>query len=309
MHVLIAHGGESSRQALARALAGRGLEPILAKDGSEALEHLLKPDCPRVALVDWDLPGLDAPHYCRLARQSEPSQPLYVIVLTPAALGRDVRVVLDAGANDCLSTPVSAAQLRAHVDLGRRFVELPLWRDGPPERRPHGQLPGVCDRSAILQRLDEELSRARRQDLELSVILLAVEGDGIAADDRDEMIAELARRLRATLRPYDIIGRVSDAEFMVIVPGTTEPHVGSVLGRLHTAVEVEPLAAVDGELPLRVSFGGATGIDERAEELVVRAHEALDEARSRGAAKVVSDRKVELSAVLLDECQSAKAAG
>ena len=303
MHVLIAHGGEASRQALAKALGGRGLEPVLACDGSEALEHLLQPDCPRVALVDWDLPGLDAPHYCRLARQYEPSQPLYLIVLTPAALGRDVRVVLDAGANDCLSTPVSPEQLRAHVDLGRRFVELPLWSGGGAEHRPYGPLSGICDRAAILQRLDEELARARRQDLELSVILLAVDYEGASVDDKADAVSELARRLRATLRPYDIIGRVSAAEFLVIVPGTSELHVGAVLGRLHHAVEVEPLAAVEGDLPLRVSLGGATGIDERAEELVVRAHEALDQARAQGRAKVVADRKVELSAVLLDECQ------
>ena len=302
MQVLIAHGGEVSRLTLARAIAGPGLEPVFARDGSEALEQLMRPDPPRVVMVDWDLPGLEGPHFCRLARRYEPAQPIYLIVLTRTALGRDVRLALDAGAHDCLPTPVPAAQLRAHVELGRRFVELPLWSGGQGARRPYDPLPGVCDRPTILHRLDEELARARRQDIELSVILLSIEGEGLSPDDGDDAVSELARRLRATLRPYDVIGRVNEREFLVIVPGTSEPHIGAVLGRLHQAVEIEPLSAVDGDLPVRVSLGGATGIDERAEELVVRAHEALDEARRQGRTRVVSDRKVELSAVVGDEC-------
>jgi two-component system cell cycle response regulator len=308
VQVLIAHGGERSRQALVEALSDSDYEPVLARDGADALECLTRADPPRVVLVDWDLPGLAGPHYCRLARGWEPAQPLYVIVLTRAALGRDVRVVLDAGANDCLATPVSADQLRAHVELGRRFVELPLWRTVRGLRLP-SRLPGVCDREAILQRLSEELARARRQDIELSVVLLTLEADDVSRDEYDDLVAEVARRLRGTLRPYDAIGRVSRSEFLVIVPGTSEAHVDAVLKRLHDAVEVEPLSAVDGALPVRVSFGAATGIDERAEELVVRAHEALEKARELGATRIVADRKIELSAMVLDERRPAVAGG
>ena len=312
MEVLIAHGGEASRRALSQALAGRDLVVIEARDGTEALQSVLQPGAPRLALVDWDLPGLDGLEFCRLARQYDVVGQLYVIILSRSGLGRDVKTALDAGANDCVQTPVAGDELRERVELGRRFVELPWWRGAgqtaPGALRSGGALPGVCDRDAILHRLEEELARSRRHDTELSVALLAVDGLGavgpLGDDAGDEILRELVRRMRATLRPYDIIGRVGDAEFLVVVPGTGETDAGTVLRRLHQAVEAEPFTTED-ESAVRVFLGGATGLEEPAEALVVRAQEALDEARAEGRDRVVAGRKVELTAVLRDECQLA----
>jgi diguanylate cyclase (GGDEF)-like protein len=311
MDVLVAHGGEASRRALSQALQGRGLQVIEVCDGAEALQRLLQPGAPRLALVDWDLPGMDALEFCRLARQYDGSGPLYVIVLTRAGLGRDPRVALEAGANDCVQTPVSGDELRERVELGRRFVELPWWRAAtkaaPGTFHGGGGLPGVCDREAILRRLEEELARAKRHDVELSIALLSVDGldrtAGHPGAADDPILLELTRRLRATLRPYDAVGRVGDAQFLIVVPGTDEDDARTVLGRLYRAVESQPFTREDGHT-VRVFLGGATGLEEAAEVLVVRAQEALDEAREQGSDRVVAGRKVELAAVLRDECQT-----
>ena len=313
MEVLIAHGGEASRRALSQALAGLDLDVTEARDGTEVLRRVLQPGAPRLALVDWDLPGLDGLEFCRLARQYDAVGQLYVIILTRSGLGRDVKTALDAGANDCVLTPVAGDELRERVELGRRFVELPWWRGAgqtaPGALHSGGALPGVCDRDAILHRLEEELARSRRHDVELSIALLAVDGlrtapDPLGGDAGDEILRELVRRMRATLRPYDIIGRVGDAEFLIVVPGTDESDAGNVLGRLHDAVEAEPFTTADHPA-VRVFIGGATGLEEPAEALVVRAQEAMDEARAEGRDRVVAGRKVELAAMLRDECQLA----
>jgi diguanylate cyclase (GGDEF)-like protein len=310
MKVLIAHGGEAARTGLARALEAAGHELVTAPDGAEALEWLIRDDGPQVALVDWDLPGLDGVEFCRLARQYGSTPPLYVILLTPAELGRDVRSAFDAGANDCLQTPLSGADLRAHVELGCRFAALPLWgAAAAPSAYVHAPLQGVYDREGVFRRLDEELSRARRLGAELSVGLLAIDGldelAGVAGEGaEDEVLAELVRRMRATLRPYDTIGRVSRDAFLVVVPGTDEENVDAVLGRLHNAVEAQLFTAAEGPPAVRVRLGGATGLDERAESLVVRAQEALDEARAEGRRRVVAGRRAELAAVIFEEHES-----
>jgi len=128
MDVLIAHGSAGSRHALVQALSGQGYDVIEACDGPEALDVLLEADSPRLAIMDWDLPGIDGPEICRLVRRYRLAGPPYLVLL---AAGRDrieITAGLEAGANDCLRTPVSGAELRARVHAGRRFMELPWER-------------------------------------------------------------------------------------------------------------------------------------------------------------------------------------
>jgi DNA-binding response OmpR family regulator len=130
MEVLIAHGSAGSRRALAQALSGHGYEVDEACDGPETLDTLLESDSPRLAVVDWDLPRLDGPELCRLVRRYRLAGPPYIVLL---AAGRDSTAVTagrEAGANDCLRTPVSGSELRARVHAGRRFIELPWERAG-----------------------------------------------------------------------------------------------------------------------------------------------------------------------------------
>lgn len=128
MDVLIAHGSDAARRGLAQALARQDLSLVQAADGEQALDTLLREDAPRLALVEWDLPGIDGPELCRLVRQYHLAAPPYVILLTPADLRRDVTVGLEAGANDCVRTPAHDDELGERVEFGRRMVELPWGR-------------------------------------------------------------------------------------------------------------------------------------------------------------------------------------
>jgi DNA-binding response OmpR family regulator len=127
LQLLIAHGDATARLALKRVAADEeDLETIESGEGLETLEMLLASDCPEVAVVDWRLPGLDGLELCRLVRDYHEAGPPYVILLAPADC--DVAQALDAGASDCVHTPVNAAELRARIDVGRRFAALPWDR-------------------------------------------------------------------------------------------------------------------------------------------------------------------------------------
>ena len=128
MDVLIAHAGPRVRSGLMRVTAAQGLRVLQTADGHEALDMLLQDDAPRLALVDWDLPGLDGAELCRLVRHYHLASPPYLILLAAEGSGRDMRVGLEAGADDCLRTPAADDDLRARVEFGRRMVELPWAR-------------------------------------------------------------------------------------------------------------------------------------------------------------------------------------
>jgi len=129
MKLLIAHGDATSRLALMRVaaeLAFSDLEVIESGDGMATVDMLLGADPPAVAVIDWDLPECDGLELCRLARAYREAGPPYIILLARS----DYRLAegLEAGADDCVHTPADPDELRARINVGRRFAELPWGR-------------------------------------------------------------------------------------------------------------------------------------------------------------------------------------
>lgn len=123
MQLLIAHADVAARIALARVAAqadGGPLDLVDCESGEEVLERLLADDAPGMALVQWNLPGIDGLELCRLACQFHEGSPPYIILL--AGANDDVAAGLDAGAADCVGTSASSSELRARIDAGRRLA-------------------------------------------------------------------------------------------------------------------------------------------------------------------------------------------
>ena len=70
------------------------------------------------------MPGLDGLEVCRRARARTDARPLYIILLTARADRQDTIDGLDAGADDYVTKPFDAAELRARVSVGVRVAEL-----------------------------------------------------------------------------------------------------------------------------------------------------------------------------------------
>ncbi len=124
MRVLIAEDDLTSRLVLQKNMEKWGYEVLSASDGDQAWEELQKPDAPALLVLDWEMPGIDGIDLCRKVRVGEGSHPRYIILLTTRSDTEDLVAGLEAGANDYVGKPFVAAELRARVDVGRRFVEL-----------------------------------------------------------------------------------------------------------------------------------------------------------------------------------------
>src|SRR5262245_36035902 len=124
MKVLVAEDNRIQRQALREALAMWGCDVVAAADGEEAWQALQGPDPPKLALLDWMMPGLSGPEVCRLLSSRPTPEPTYVILLTARSATADVVAGLEAGANDYVIKPFDLTELRARVEVGRKVVEL-----------------------------------------------------------------------------------------------------------------------------------------------------------------------------------------
>jgi DNA-binding response OmpR family regulator len=99
-------------------------EVIVAQDGDEAWAILQSPEAPRLAILDWVMPGLSGPEVCRKVRACPALSSMYLIILTAKNSEADIVSGLRAGADDYITKPPLTAGLRARVRVGQRVLEL-----------------------------------------------------------------------------------------------------------------------------------------------------------------------------------------
>jgi DNA-binding response OmpR family regulator len=111
-------------QTLLQQILAPDYEIMMANDGDEAWEMLQRPDAPRLAILDWVMPGLNGPEVCRKVRACSALSSFYLIILTAKNSEADIVSGLRAGADDYITKPPLAAGLRARVRVGERVLEL-----------------------------------------------------------------------------------------------------------------------------------------------------------------------------------------
>ena len=122
--VLVVEDDERSRNGLVRLLQRDGYEVTVANDGQAAIDILLAPNSPQIALLDWEMPRLDGIHVCWAVR-SIPSNPYtYIIMVTAKAEAADALAAFAAGVDDFLSKPMDSLQLLARLRCGERVLGL-----------------------------------------------------------------------------------------------------------------------------------------------------------------------------------------
>jgi phosphoserine phosphatase RsbU/P len=125
MKILIAEDDSVSRRLLETILSKAGFETVSAPTGDIAWQILQQPSGPRLAVVDWHMPGLSGVEICRNVRSHSLLNPqTYVILLTTRTGTGDLVTGLQSGANDYVTKPFDRQELLARIDVGRRVVEL-----------------------------------------------------------------------------------------------------------------------------------------------------------------------------------------
>ena len=122
MKILIADDESATRRLVEALLSKVEHEVIVARDGNEAWEILQRPDAPRLAILDWMMPGMDGIKVCHMLRDREGGGYTHVIMLSAKNEVRDLVAALNAGADDYLSKPFDPDELHARVRAGERAV-------------------------------------------------------------------------------------------------------------------------------------------------------------------------------------------
>ena len=120
--ILIVDDNESERLRMVLLMERLGLCPIYASDGEEALE-MAKRHHPGIIISDWYMPGMSGLELCKALRETEYGADVYFILVTGEDRQQHLAKGLSEGADDFLTKPYMAEEIRARVTAGKRALK------------------------------------------------------------------------------------------------------------------------------------------------------------------------------------------
>lgn len=226
LRVLLVTGVARQRRQFETTLARAGYQVSDARDGTEALCEVASGKY-QVIVADWNTPKLDGAALCRQARAMGLNNYLYILLLADDPTTDDVVSALNAGADDCLDTDCSDAELIARLNSGQRIIRLERSLKEAQTRIEYlsvtDPLTGVFNRRYLDEALNRAIAQAVRYGRPLSVALCDLDRFKQVNDQRghqagDEVLKVFTDRAREQLRTSDWIARCGGEEFVAILP-------------------------------------------------------------------------------------------
>jgi two-component system cell cycle response regulator len=277
MRILIADDSVVSRHLLDATLRKWGYDVVVACDGTEAWNQLQREDAPKLAILDWVMPGLTGPEVCSKVREhAKGSEYTYILLLTSKSLKEDLIEGMEAGADDYVTKPFDQHELKVRLRAGTRIIdledELVRAREELREQATKDSLTRLWNRSSILDILDRVLVRGEREQRPLGVVLADLDhfksvNDTYGHFAGDAVLREFTRRVSGSMRSYDSMGRYGGEEFLIILPGCDEAHsVESHRGIAHPhgrqrAVRGQESGSRPGRVPAAGGIGQASVVE------------------------------------------------
>lgn len=300
MRVLAAEDNPVFQSMLKAVLGKWGYQAIIAPDGRAAWQMLDSDDPPRLAILDWMMPGMDGVDVCRQVRRATREPYIYILLLTARTESQDLVEALEAGADDYLTKPFVAHELRARLRSGRRILdlqaELVAAREALRVQAMHDSLTGLLNRGSVLDCLSQELSRAGRESGPVAVIMTDIDHFKKINDTRghqagDTVLHEVAQRMKGAIRAYDAVGRYGGEEFLIVLPGCDGEGALRQAERIRQAIASE-MFAFDGKVfsatcSLGVAWRDSASLGDSS-SLIREADLALYRAKSTGRNRVES---------------------
>src|ERR1017187_6255667 len=111
MKILLAEDDRLFQIMLRRTLCKWGYEVVVVGNGEEAWQQVTSKGGPRLAILDWVMPGADGLEVCRRVRSGDLPHYIYIILLTSRTDSTDLVAGLEAGADDYVGKPVDLDEL------------------------------------------------------------------------------------------------------------------------------------------------------------------------------------------------------
>lgn len=212
MNVLLADDDPTMRLLLAGMLERGGhVVTVAAADGQAAWDAYVAAPAPML-ILDWEMPRMDGLELCRRIRSSECGDEAFILVITARDTTEDLTAVLDAGADDYMSKPVTPDNLLARLRIAERRIAVnSARRTAESQLRKAQYLAGIGETSLALQHEINNPLAALLSNTSL------IEAGMVSASEMQESlatIAQMARRIADVVKKLRQLNNPTSVEYL-----------------------------------------------------------------------------------------------
>jgi diguanylate cyclase (GGDEF)-like protein len=296
--ILVADDSSSERTAAREALEGVGYVVLEAVDGQQALEVYAR-ERPDLVVLDVVMPRLTGLETCRILKAKAQASYLPVIMVS-SRNSVNARVEgLRSGADDYLGKPYDAEELRARVEVLLRTRRVLSEADPGASRtsmlvRSVGE-PGGAARPGpgFRTRIEEEFDRAERYSDPLACLRVELDQfEDVArrhgAEAASAVVLALRDVIEISIRKIDLVFRVDDRGYVLLLPNTHFPGALAVAERIaRDAAKLRPPADAQAKVTVSVGVSFYPNKDTHSvDDMLELVGAALDRARSEGGGRI-----------------------
>ena len=212
-------------------------------------------------------------------------------------------ITIRGEAFDYIVNPISEYELSVRL---KNLVKIKELKEKISNITTTDELTGLHNRKFLIERLESEMSRAKRYKSTVSCILFDLDffkvvNDMYGYEWGDVLLKKVAEMLLNLARKEDVVTRYGDEEFMVILPDTSEENAFIFAERFRRDVEKMSFipAGEDESHPVKISGGIASfpymeNVEENANSIIRYAEHALYNAKKRGKNRIILFSQVNL---------------
>jgi two-component system cell cycle response regulator len=269
-------------------------------DPQDAIPSITESSDPyELVIVNLDADQFDGLRLCSQLKSLEQTRQIPILIVVAPDDEQRLMRALDMGVNDYLIRPIDRQELLARVNTqvrrARYAEQLRNSVQTSIEMAATDALTGLYNRRYMEIHLSHLVEHSINRGKPLSALAIDVDffkpvNDTHGHDVGDKVLQELATRIRENIRNVDMPCRVGGEEFIIILP-TTELKLAQKIGeRIRKAIAARPFSAgaLSGTLNITVSVGlsSLAGADDKVDEFLRRADQALYRAKREGRNRV-----------------------
>jgi len=298
--ILVVDDRQVSHERLSSVLANEHMVEV-ETDPSQALFHAADGDFD-LLIISLAIENFDGLRLCSQVRSLDRTRNVPILAIADA--NDDARMIrgMEIGINDYLMRPIDKNELLARVRTQirkKRYAErLRENVQQSIEMAITDALTGLFNRYYMESHLAALVEQAAARDKSLTVIMLDIDyfkaiNDSYGHDAGDDVLRQLATRVRKSIRGIDLACRYGGEEFVIVMPETDMAVATIVAERLRRRIAAEPFAIQQGARTIEatISIGIATldTGDDNVAKILKRADQALYRAKRDGRNRVVAD--------------------
>jgi diguanylate cyclase (GGDEF)-like protein len=198
-----------------------GHRVTVAHDGGLAYDHIAKEPF-RMVVMDYNLPGIDGLELCRRIRKLDRPRYAYIMFYADFSEKDSVIACLEAGADDYLNKPLNTTELQLRIRAGKRLLNMEdMLREGAGMDLSTGVVNGASFREFFrVVMADSVRAESEGSLLYTQVTNYAASLEAHGFNPTESMMAGLANLLRKLARSSDLVARLSDDTFCIMLQHT-----------------------------------------------------------------------------------------